>query len=152
MPDGHYRAEILQPPSGGCVLKPHIYCFIILIKLQPPSGGCVLKRMLSIADLLLFIQPPSGGCVLKLHLHHLPYRYTYSAAFGRLRVETCQSSGRKSLRVQPPSGGCVLKQPYCCLKSLSCLSAAFGRLRVETTLASLTSSQLLISRLRAAAC
>ena len=31
-----------QPPSGGCVLKRHVYGLIFSIG-QPPSGGCVLK-------------------------------------------------------------------------------------------------------------
>ncbi len=34
----------IQPPSGGCVLKPaHIRQGFIVVS-QPPSGGCVLKQ------------------------------------------------------------------------------------------------------------
>ena len=36
--------------------------------IQPPSGGCVLKRPCLNAFALWNIQPPSGGCVLKLNL------------------------------------------------------------------------------------
>ena len=34
---------VLQPPSGGCVLKLDVFLTCFLINLQPPSGGCVLK-------------------------------------------------------------------------------------------------------------
>ena len=34
---------ILQPPSGGCVLKPNNWQSMVSKLLQPPSGGCVLK-------------------------------------------------------------------------------------------------------------
>ena len=33
--------------------------------LQPPSGGCVLKPVLNYNNLNYVAQPPSGGCVLK---------------------------------------------------------------------------------------
>ena len=34
----------IQPPSGGCVLKPPTKPPLINAASQPPSGGCVLKR------------------------------------------------------------------------------------------------------------
>ena len=57
---------LLQPPSGGCVLKPpvceqrtHHH------RWQPPSGGCVLKLFEIGHFVSHLVQPPSGGCVLK---------------------------------------------------------------------------------------
>ena len=35
----------IQPPSGGCVLKPAESSFFIQFVKQPPSGGCVLKQV-----------------------------------------------------------------------------------------------------------
>ena len=35
--------------------------------LQPPSGGCVLKHWLRSMYKVGVMQPPSGGCVLKHH-------------------------------------------------------------------------------------
>ena len=80
---------MVQPPSGGCVLK--LRCDIIaeyvalpaafgrlcvetrrkpmkraLKSAQPPSGGCVLKRFVVGLTFKVYRQPPSGGCVLKL--------------------------------------------------------------------------------------
>ena len=99
---------IIQPPSGGCVLKPigGIYCadflhpaafgrlcvetvFLILVwkkPFQPPSGGCVLKLILDTRYYLGFSQPPSGGCVLKpTPSDKIPLRITAS----RLRAAVC---------------------------------------------------------------
>ena len=58
----------LQPPSGGCVLKPIVGRVIQMLRAQPPSGGCVLKQLL-----LLFLQ-----------------LFLLAAAFGRLCVETLE--------------------------------------------------------------
>ena len=56
--------------------------------LQPPSGGCVLKQSNSIKIAKKSTQPPSGGCVLKL-LRNLRNNFSaFAAAFGRLCVET----------------------------------------------------------------
>ena len=36
--------DLVQPPSGGCVLKPYYDLSAkIEVGTQPPSGGCVLK-------------------------------------------------------------------------------------------------------------
>ena len=36
--------RLVQPPSGGCVLKPHRFADFGALHFQPPSGGCVLKQ------------------------------------------------------------------------------------------------------------
>ena len=80
--------SLVQPPSGGCVLKRAIRRMPKYSGTQPPSGGCVLKQELFNDIPLWQVQPPSGGCVLK-HTGNGYYRPLYSpAAFGRLCVET----------------------------------------------------------------
>ena len=79
---------ISQPPSGGCVLKRHQITVVIRAFFQPPSGGCVLKQLWRVAPLLPSRQPPSGGCVLKPHTPTTHLVVGWSAAFGRLCVET----------------------------------------------------------------
>ena len=37
--------QLVQPPSGGCVLKPSAAYRKTWLYFQPPSGGCVLKRL-----------------------------------------------------------------------------------------------------------
>ena len=56
----------IQPPSGGCVLKPAIGALFAGIFIPPPSGGCVLSTIGIVFMFYLGVQPPSGGCVLKL--------------------------------------------------------------------------------------
>ena len=56
--------------------------------LQPPSGGCVLKPDIPEAAAVGEDQPPSGGCVLKLINSDVFGRFTGPAAFRRLCVET----------------------------------------------------------------
>ena len=125
-----------QPPSGGCVLKQQLYTFKsdcigsaafrrLCVETphffgvfrngghQPPSGGCVLKRHIHHADCEQQRQPPSGGCVLKLTCEFESHRYTFSAAFRRLCVETRAGwESRQEYKGQPPSGGCVLKHHH----------------------------------------
>ena len=61
---------------------------------QPPSGGCVLKHDSRREALTRMAQPPSGGCVLKLlMMPHLAAIYA-PAAFGRLFVETLHRKSR----------------------------------------------------------
>ena len=55
-----------QPPSGGCVLKPHWVPIRGISSAQPPSGGCVLKPLIDAND----------------------FEVEAPAAFGRLCVET----------------------------------------------------------------
>ena len=122
----------VQPPSGGCVLKPRFEKYHWHVNRQPPSGGCVLKHeskasmdsklsaafgRLCVETFLLQLfaylsnQPPSGGCVLKLKLGLIGLTIP-TAAFGRLCVETINSTLGEEKRQQPPSGGCVLKPSH----------------------------------------
>ena len=82
------EAKQIQPPTGGCVLKHLAAMPKIAGRRQPPTGGCVLKLMLAIVSVIHECQPPTGGCVLKRCQHRQRHRRAYSAAHGRLCVET----------------------------------------------------------------
>ena len=56
--------------------------------MQPPSGGCVLKPGHPNLSASRSMQPPSGGCVLKLFVVEMTAGLIAAAAFGRLCVET----------------------------------------------------------------
>ena len=124
--------------------------------LQPPSGGCVLKLQQKTVNVRLLAQPPSGGCVLKQSGDQNKGYGAKPAAFRRLCVETLNVKLRVSIKapaafrrlcvetkqsyvygifgnIQPPSGGCVLKRLLYSLRTLNRLPAAFRRLCVETT-------------------
>ena len=79
----------IQPPLGGCVLKPYFgYEKARIARAQPPLGGCVLKLKYGYFYYVLTQQPPLGGCVLKpFHLERAARRRG-TAAFRRLCVET----------------------------------------------------------------
>ena len=79
---------------------------------QPPSGGCVLKQFNLSGIGEAFCQPPSGGCVLKRHGAGLSDAVVLPAAFGRLCVETLPRHDLAGINFQPPSGGCVLKLSF----------------------------------------
>ena len=147
------RARI-QPPSGGCVLKPTICTTVPRHRNQPPSGGCVLKPVRGIGASLpkrpaafrrlcvetarwfgytarIPAQPPSGGCVLKL----------------------CWLCLLLYMLNQPPSGGCVLKPPMTAFPPPPFQEpAAFRRLCVETRGNDLRAVFGHASRLQAAVC
>ena len=55
-------------------------------KMQPPSGGCVLKPSMQLNEKRLDLQPPSGGCVLKPVKKVLSFADEYSS---RLRAAVC---------------------------------------------------------------
>jgi len=70
------------------VLKLLTLCNLHQLVLQPPSGGCVLKRLLKWVCVGRLKQPPSGGCVLKQKYNLCQCLDNDAAAFGRLCVET----------------------------------------------------------------
>ena len=80
------------------------------IVIQPPSGGCVLKQDRQSQSNQRLFQPPSGGCVLKHGEEDFDALLILPAAFRRLCVETRYAPKRAGTwQGQPPSGGCVLK-------------------------------------------
>ena len=111
-PNSSRFAISIQPPSGGCVLKPRYPCLLPPRHQQPAAFGrlcvetervcrhrqntrpaafgrlCVETKPSFEQMMEIHSQPPSGGCVLKRAAKPTPR----------------PSSG------QPPSGGCVLKQ------------------------------------------
>ena len=126
-----HRSKI-QPPLGGCVLKPLDIQRGEKRWDQPPLGGCVLK--LVIGHVLLMPQVPAAFrrlCVETI-LATLLSTFGDPAAFRRLCVETSRNIGSSGIappaafrrlcvetfhwqrlgkfpRGQPPLGGCVLK-------------------------------------------
>ena len=101
---------MLQPPSGGCVLKLATCSPCRRQRIAAAFGRLCVETQLKTLGVEFGEQPPSGGCVLKPALEDL---------------ETAWLS-------QPPSGDCVLKQLYRLIEQFVCLAAAFGRLCVET--------------------
>ena len=80
---------LVQPPSGGCVLKPIATQHHDIAHVQPPSGGCVLKRSVLAVSAITIAAPAAFGrlCVeTSKTLYSLPL--PAPAAFGRLCVET----------------------------------------------------------------
>ena len=77
---------LIQPPSGGCVLKQGVFAEAVIACGQPPSGGCVLKLFLAYHPLWACRQPPSGGCVLKQKRFVIGLTGCYAS---RLRAAVC---------------------------------------------------------------
>ena len=79
---------LVQPPSGGCVLKPILKRFLVEPNLAAAFGRLCVET--AVTDLFFYFawQPPSGGCVLKLIGAFLAQKQIAAAAFGRLCVET----------------------------------------------------------------
>ena len=80
--------ELIQPPSGGCVLKLPPYRPLLESGRQPPSGGCVLKHRLH-QEHLLPLQPAAFRrlCV-ETGVFYTRIPAFPPAAFRRLCVET----------------------------------------------------------------
>ena len=77
---------LIQPPSGGCVLKRDVWCELRKGGFQPPSGGCVLKLLRYACIAGINNQPPSGGCVLK---HVLTFLQHVKLTPSRLQAAVC---------------------------------------------------------------
>ena len=101
---------LVQPPSGGCVLKLWILSPVHWLKWeQPPSGGCVLKRFANEDTVVFYLQPPSGGCVLKPNVENKPVAKSAQPPSGGCVLKLCIIVSLAHFCMQPPSGGCVLK-------------------------------------------
>ena len=77
--------SMIQPPSGGCVLKRTGKREVLRGLPQPPSGGCVLKRHGRPNPRDSARQPPSGGCVLK----HIRLNALRAYGSSRLQAAVC---------------------------------------------------------------
>ena len=100
--------------------------------MQPPSGGCVLKpnRLGRLANLLK--QPPSGGCVLKPNVSRMAIIDQWAATFGWLCVETL-CFGRIVAFVLAATFGWLCVETLIVLDvKQECFAATFGWLCVET--------------------
>ena len=78
--------------------------------MQPPSGGCVLKPLRSIHHDRQNKAAAFGRLCVETHKCAFLPHLECAAAFGRLCVETHMPMMlRYEFSAQPPSGGCVLK-------------------------------------------
>ena len=78
--------------------------------MQPPSGGCVLKPQIVESDYIIKQAAAFGRLCVETLFCKKPPTPNVAAAFGRLCVETAISENILASGKQPPSGGCVLKQ------------------------------------------
>ena len=99
---------------------------------QPPSGGCVLKPPCLIFQTAFNTQPPSGGCVLKRWSHCLPTGRGRPAAFRRLCVETADTAKVGDVTWPAAFRRLCVETYYCEVYTDDWLPAAFRRLCVET--------------------
>ena len=77
-----------QPPSGGCVLKPHRCSDSDSIGGAATFGWLCVETIAELLAKWSGKQPPSGGCVLKQLILHLLVQWLEAATFGWLCVET----------------------------------------------------------------
>ena len=91
---GEYPSSRERPAAFGrlCVETAWLSMKTVLL-VQPPSGGCVLKLFTNNGSKACLVQPPSGGCVLKQIFNLLQAVALRPAAFGRLCVETERVAG-----------------------------------------------------------
>ena len=79
----------VQPPSGGCVLKPKFLIFYLQWMLAAAFGRLCVETLNSlVSELATSEQPPSGGCVLKHHVFDRNVHRLTAATFRWLCVET----------------------------------------------------------------
>ena len=124
----------MQPPSGGCVLKPWVSHLNILGMAAAAFGRLCVETVLNVNWVILMWWAAAFGrlCVETIIGESLPLivfgsrlraavcwnvnllffcvALPTAAAFGRLCVETVPCIFTWKNSVQPPSGGCVLKQ------------------------------------------
>ncbi len=124
---------MLQPPSGGCVLKQQMVLKNKARKHAAAFGRLCVETANRPSIVRSLIAAAFGRlCVETLRASHRIF-VRIAAAFGRLCVETKRCRKRKNhYRQQPPSGGCVLKLSTLTNKFETDDAAAFGRLCVET--------------------
>ena len=78
----------MQPPSGGCVLKPRLKDYLAKYNLQPPSGGCVLKRDDYVDEMVRKSAATFGWLCVETINSNRPVIFWRAATFGWLCVET----------------------------------------------------------------
>ena len=81
-----YKTRRYQPPSGGCVLKPHEKQQELESNHQPPSGGCVLKQV--IGQVIQISKDPAAFGRLCVETS-MPASITVMAMPSRLRAAVC---------------------------------------------------------------
>ena len=121
---------IMQPPSGGCVLKQKYKPLLLTKHNAATFGWLCVETEEEIQSMNEPKQPPSGGCVLKHRPGNTTSHRCAAATFGWLCVETFQIQ----------------------LLRMGQIAATFGWLCVETPLAFGLCTTYGGSRLWAAVC
>ena len=100
----------MQPPSGGCVLKPKGVLRAPVPVIAAAFGRLCVETPLCFQMFVHSFAAAFGRLCVET-TYPIPRRSKIrAAAFGRLCVETLQPLvGEIGYRSQPPSGGCVLK-------------------------------------------
>ena len=133
------RRLTIQPPSGGCVLKPVTARWFDSWLSQPPSGGCVLKPQITVAD--VFEAQPAAFrrlCVETVRVRTSVYA-SKPAAFRRLCVETRSTVSTRTQATAPAAFRRLCVETTSYLEySTNGHPAAFRRLCVETVILAVT--------------
>ena len=142
----------IQPPSGGCVLKPDVPDGGGEPDCQPPSGGCVLKQRQG-GHPCRFVRPAAFGrlCV-ETYRAQRHVQAAVPAAFGRLCVETRLRRRTRNPQTPAAFGRLCVETRATIRPCPSARPAAFGRLCVETSIYLFYHQICRTSRLRAAVC
>ena len=103
--------DVMQPPSGGCVLKPCARSRYILAGEAAAFGRLCVETFSAYQNARLSLGAAAFGrlCVETFSACQNARLSLGAAAFGRLCVETFLRSHFLLENTQPPSGGCVLK-------------------------------------------
>ena len=99
----------IQPPSGGCVLKPEQSDNAITSEDPAAFGRLCVETVLPLARGFVLAPAAFGRLCVETYLAQSDPEYKAPAAFGRLCVETNCIIIDDPHKAQPPSGGCVLK-------------------------------------------
>ena len=125
---------ILQPPSGGCVLKHAVYSFLRGLIIAATFGWLCVETPKRDGTIAYVNAATFGWLCVETTCSFSSPAACVAATFGWLCVETCPHNLiliRDS--TQPPSGGCVLKRPSYLFDKPPHIAATFGWLCVETT-------------------
>ena len=122
----------MQPPSGGCVLKPIGVWFDIISLLAATFGWLCVETKLLVCNFNDTAAATFGWLCVETKSNSRGLRRSDAATFGWLCVETCVAMADATSLKQPPSGGCVLKPVVFALHPSHNRAATFGWLCVET--------------------
>ena len=128
----------LQPPSGGCVLKPLFAHELNCAPFAATFGWLCVETSIKSNTPCFKSAATFGWLCVETIYNRGNYNLNPAATFGWLCVETQEISSIDIAIAQPPSGGCVLKQYIINGGVPSEYAATFGWLCVETLMITIT--------------